>query len=251
MKGNSNIKNYINREMEKYHYLIEQGENVNNNNDNNISKDKNISNPPKNSNEKPENNNKKIISRNVESDLIQKSENMNLVKNTAETEGDENNENKKIKLNPIIKKEDIYFSKNDKLKIAIDQNRTNDSTSKREVNQNNPIMTLNKTEETLGEKDKEKNEKNIINSKNTITDSKLKNDIEDEKILLTPRNFLIYKQDPFTSYKINKFVQDLNSDLTYKNRFILSKKFGIQLDKFLLQREQCEKKKKNSIDKML
>ena len=61
MKGNSNIKNYINREMEKYHYLIEQGENVNNNNDNNISKDKNISNPPKNSNEKPEIN--KIIKR--------------------------------------------------------------------------------------------------------------------------------------------------------------------------------------------
>ena len=175
MKGNTNIKNYINREMDKYHYLIDQGENDNNNNNDNNdnnSKEKNISNPPKNSNEKPENKNKKIISRNVDSDLIQKSENLNLVKNTTETEGDENKENKKIKLNPIIKKESLGFFPNDNLKVAIEQNNTNDLSSKREVNQDNKIISIYKTEETLGEKDKEKNEKNIINSKNTITDSK-------------------------------------------------------------------------------
>ena len=85
------------------------------------------------------------------------------------------------------------------------------------------------------------------NLKNKESISKLKNDIEDEKILLTPRNFLIYKQDPFTSYKINKLVQALNSDCTYKYRFILSKKFGIKLDKFLLKTEQSEKKKKNTV----
>ena len=88
------------------------------------------------------------------------------------------------------------------------------------------------------------------NLKNRVRIAKLKEDIEDEKILLTPRNFLIYKQDPFTSYKINKLVQALNSDFTYKNRFILSKKFGIKLDKFLLKTEQSKKNKNNRSEKM-
>ena len=88
------------------------------------------------------------------------------------------------------------------------------------------------------------------NLKNRVRIAKLKEDIEDEKILLTPRNFLTYKQDPFTSYKINKLVQALNSDFTYKNRFILSKKFGIKLDKFLLKTEQSKKNKNNRSEKM-
>ena len=85
-----------------------------------------------------------------------------------------------------------------------------------------------------------KTEENLQNRERI---SKLKNDIEDEKILLTPKNFMRYKQDPFASYKMNKFVQALNSELTYRNRFILSKKFGIQLDNFLLKTERNEKKK--------
>ena len=32
MKGNSNIKNYIDQEMEKYHYLVNQGGDNNDNN---------------------------------------------------------------------------------------------------------------------------------------------------------------------------------------------------------------------------
>ena len=173
MKGNSNIKAYINREMEKFHYLVDQGENENiNNNDNNNSKEKNISNPPKNTNEKPENNKKNIISRNVDSDLIQKSENLNLVKNTTETEGDEYKESKDIKLNQIINDEKNDFSQNDKLKLAIEQNNTNDISSKREINENNQIIAVYKTEETLGEKEIEKKDKNILNSKNSIKDSK-------------------------------------------------------------------------------
>ena len=171
MKGNSNIKNYIDQEMEKYHYLVNQG---GDNNDNN-SEEKKISNPPKNSKEKPKSNeNKNIISRNADGDLYKKSENLNLVKNTAETEGNEdNNENKDIKLNQInqiLKKENNDNIQNDKLKIVIDQNNTNDSTSKREVNQNQ-LITVYKTEETLGEKDeqkekvqKEKTEKNSSKS---------------------------------------------------------------------------------------
>ena len=85
-----------------------------------------------------------------------------------------------------------------------------------------------------------KTEENLQNRERI---SKLKNDIEDEKILLTPKNFMTYKQDPFSYYKINKFVQALNSELTYRNRFILSKKFGFKLDNFLLKTERNEKKK--------
>lgn len=81
------------------------------------------------------------------------------------------------------------------------------------------------------------------NLKNRARISELKNDIEDEKILLTPRNFLTHKQDPFTSYKVNKLVQALNSDFTYRYRYILSKNFGIKLENFLLKTEQNEKKK--------
>ena len=84
-----------------------------------------------------------------------------------------------------------------------------------------------------------KTEENI---KNRARISRLKNDIEDEKILLTPRNFLKHKQDPFASYKVNKFIQVLNPDFTYRYRYILSKNFGIKLEKFLLKTEQSEKK---------
>ena len=140
MKGNSQIKSYIAGEMEKFHYLSRPEEKDNENK---------ISHPPKNSN----NNNKSQShnSRNKESDLIKKSENLNLVKNTAETEGDEKKSKDELMLKQAHKKEKLEKVQNDIEKLAIEQNNTNDSTSKREANKNQNILTVYKTEETLGE----------------------------------------------------------------------------------------------------
>lgn len=71
--------------------------------------------------------------------------------------------------------------------------------------------------------------------------SELKSVIEDENILLTPINFLKKKKDPFLGYKTNQLVQKLNSNFTYKNRFIIAKKFGIRLEKDLFKRDENEK----------
>ena len=76
--------------------------------------------------------------------------------------------------------------------------------------------------------------------------SELKNVIEDEKILLTPKNFLQKKVDPFIYYKINKLIQNLDSNFTYKNRFILAKKFGIHLEKFLIDEDKNKNSKLNT-----
>ena len=51
------------------------------------------------------------------------------------------------------------------------------------------------------------------------------------------------KKDPFESYKTNEFVQILNSDFTYKYRFILAKNFGIKLEKYLLGSDKEDKNK--------
>ena len=161
LKGNSQIKDYIDGEMEKYHYLGAPKENNNGNeNDNNNEikedvKEDNISNPPKKSNGLSEKNppNK----RNVDSDLVLKSVNLNLAKNTAETDGNENINNDELNLNTISKNEKDYFQK-ERIKETVEVNNTNDSTSKREVNEN--IITVYKTEETLGERD-EKLEKKL------------------------------------------------------------------------------------------
>ena len=71
--------------------------------------------------------------------------------------------------------------------------------------------------------------------------SELKSVVEDERILLTPRNFMKTKKDPFECYKINELVQQLNSDFTYKYRFIIAKNFGIKLEKYLLGSDKEEK----------
>ena len=232
MKGNSNIKNYIDQEMEKYHYLVNQG---GDNNDNN-SEEKKISNPPKNLKEKPKSNeNKNIISRNADGDLYKKSENLNLVKNTAETEGNEdNNENKDIKLNQInqiLKKENNDNIQNDKLKIVIDQNNTNDSTSKREVNQNQ-LITVYKTEETLGEKDeqkekvqKEKTEKNSSKSAYFLIQIDANNSPDNDKPVES--NYILnnYEYDTAIKYESRTFWRILYIVLISKdnilNTFIL------------------------------
>ena len=84
MKGTSQIKDYIRGELEKYHYLKnpEQNDNIKES-----GKENNISNPPKKSKDAKEKN--PYISRNIENDLNTKSENLNIIKNTAETENDE------------------------------------------------------------------------------------------------------------------------------------------------------------------
>ena len=78
--------------------------------------------------------------------------------------------------------------------------------------------------------------------------SELKSVVEDERILLTPRNFMKTKKDPFESYKTNELVQALNSDFTYKYRFIIAKNFGIKLEKYLLGTNKEDKIKKKSKD---
>lgn len=79
------------------------------------------------------------------------------------------------------------------------------------------------------------------NVENLAKLSELKCVIEDENILLTPINFLKKKKDPFLGYKTNQLVQKLNSNFTYKNRFIIAKKFGIRLEKDLFKRDENEK----------
>ena len=74
------------------------------------------------------------------------------------------------------------------------------------------------------------------NVKNMERLSELKDIIEDKNILLTPKNFLKEKRDPFIFYRINQVVQSLNTNLTYKNRFILAKHFDIKLDEFLIKK---------------
>ena len=140
MKGNSKIKSYIIGEMEKFHYLSRPEEKDNENK---------ISHPPKNSNN--DNKSQTPNNRNKESDLIQKSEKLNLVKNTAETEGDEKKSKDELVLKQVHKKEKLENVQNDIEKLAIEQNNTNDSTSKQEANKNQNILTVYKTEETLGE----------------------------------------------------------------------------------------------------
>ena len=153
LKGNSQIKEYIDGEMKKYHYLDAPRENDNDNkNDNNEIKEElnedHKDNPPKKSNASSEK--KPTISRNVDSDLVKKSDHINLVKNTAETEGNEDINKDDLNINTINKNEK-YTIQNERMKETVEVNKTNDSTSKREVNEN--IITVYKTEETLGEKE--------------------------------------------------------------------------------------------------
>ena len=136
MKGNTQIKEYIDGEMKKYHYLSAHKE-KNNNEINEIVNEEHINNPPKKSNVS----NEKISEnkRNIGSDLIQKPENLNFAKNTVKTEGNDNTNR------------NDFNHQNEKIKASLDINKTDNSTSKREVNDN--VITVYKTEETLGEID--------------------------------------------------------------------------------------------------
>jgi hypothetical protein len=59
--------------------------------------------------------------------------------------------------------------------------------------------------------------KRHIRIKNIEKISVLKEDIEDNKILYTPKNFLKFKKDSFSYYKSNQLIQNLNCNFTYKN----------------------------------
>ena len=143
--------------MIKYHYISKnepkEKEDKNNNNiDNNMKieeiEDNNeikISNPPP----------KKSASRNIDGDLIQKSENIKIAKNTVEsTESDELSKNEEKQNNKIlIKESNKNILDDDKIKVVVDINNTEeegDQPSKRNEN----LIAVYKTEETLGESDR-------------------------------------------------------------------------------------------------
>ena len=75
--------------------------------------------------------------------------------------------------------------------------------------------------------------KRHIRIKNIEKISILKEDIEDNKILYTPKNFLKFKKDSFSFYKYNQLIQNLNCNFTYKNRFIFANKYNIYLDEYI------------------
>ena len=75
-----------------------------------------------------------------------------------------------------------------------------------------------------------KKEKNVMNLKRI---SQLKQDIEDNKILYTPKNFIKYRKDDFSYYKLNLLIKKLNCDFTYKYRFILANELDIYLEEYL------------------
>ena len=120
---------------------------------------------------------------------------------------------------------------NDKLKIVIDQNNTNDSTSKREVNQNQ-LITVYKTEETLGEKDeqkekvqKEKTEKNSSKSAYFLIQIDANNSPDSDKPVES--NYILnnYEYDTAIKYESRTFWRILYIVLISKdnilNTFIL------------------------------
>ena len=173
-KGVLQIKNYIEEEMIKYHYISKnepkEKEDKNNNNiDNNMKieeiEDNNeikISNPPP----------KKSASRNIDGDLIQKSENIKIAKNTVEsTESDELSKNEEKQNNKIlIKESNKNILDDDKIKVVVDNNNTEeegDQPSKRNEN----LIAVYKTEETLSESDRKISKKKSIESQKNLKTS--------------------------------------------------------------------------------
>ena len=75
--------------------------------------------------------------------------------------------------------------------------------------------------------------KKLKNEKNKERISLLKEDIEDNKILYTPQNFIKFRKDDFSYYKLNQLIKKLNCDFTYEYRFIIANKFDIQLDDYI------------------
>ena len=167
---------------------------------------------------------KKIIRKNADGDLYKKSENLNLVKITIETEGKE--ENKNIKLNQILEKENNDNIQNDKLKIEIEQNDINDSSSKRKVKQNK-LITVYKTEETLSEKheqkekvQKEKSQKNSSKNEYFLIQIDANNSKDNGKPLES--NYILnnYEYDMAIKYESHTFWRILYIVLISKNNIL-------------------------------
>lgn len=119
--------------------------------------------------------------------------------------------------NKINNQENMLKFDNDKYKIFR-------SISKKIKNQ---ILISNKKLSIKEWLEKIKKEKNVMNLERI---SELKEDIEDNRILYTPYNFIKYRRDTFTYYKLIHLIKYLNPDFTYRNRFILSENLGFSLD---------------------
>ena len=91
----------------------------------------------------------------------------------------------------------------------------------------NQILISNKKLSIKEWLEKIKKEKNVMNIERI---SELKADIEDNKILYTPYNFIKYRRDTFTYFKLIHLIKYLNPDFAYRNRFILSENLGFSLD---------------------
>ena len=173
-KGVLQIKNYIEEEMIKYHYISKnepkEKEDKNNNNiDNNMKieeiEDNNeikISNPPP----------KKSASRNIDGDLIQKSENIKIAKNTVEsTESDELSKNEEKQNNKIlIKESNKNILDDDKIKVVVDNNNTEEE-GEQPSKRNENLIAVYKTEETLSESDRKISKKKSIESQKNLKTS--------------------------------------------------------------------------------
>ena len=119
--------------------------------------------------------------------------------------------------NKINNQENMLKFDNDKYKIFI-------NISKKIKNQ---ILISNKKLSIKEWLEKIKKEKNVMNLERI---SQLKEDIEDNRILYTPNNFIKYRRDNFTYFKLIHLIKYLNPDFAYRNRFILSENLGFSLD---------------------
>ena len=119
--------------------------------------------------------------------------------------------------NKINNQENILKFDNDKYKIFR-------AISKKIKNQ---ILISNKKLSIKEWLEKIKKEKNVLNLERI---SELKEDIEDNRILYTPYNFMKYRRDTFTYFKLIHLIKYLNPDFAYRNRFILSENLGFSLN---------------------
>lgn len=134
----------------------------------------------------------------------------------------------KSKLNSITKSTEKKVSNNEnELKFDNEKYqkfRTISNNIKRQIKLSDKNLSK---KQLLQQIKKEKNEMNIKRI------SQLKQDIGDNKILYTPKNFIKYRKDNFSYYKLNLLIKKLNCEFTYKNRFILSNKLDINLEDYL------------------
>ena len=119
--------------------------------------------------------------------------------------------------NKINNQENIFKFDNDKYKIF----RTISKKIKNQILISNKKLSIKEWLEKI------KKEKNVMNLERI---SELKADIEDNKILYTPYNFIKYRRDTFTYFKLIHLIKYLNPDFAYRNRFILSENLGFSLD---------------------